>query len=232
MRKIVLTGGPGGGKSTAINHMREYFEGMGYAVGVVRESATELIISLGETRRNTPEWVFQTQLLRKQIDAEDRMEALLRSSGKPSIMICDRGALDGQAFCTPNDWWTATVHGRDRRLTEKYLLQRYDHVIFLHSAANCGAADYQMTEVRQETPEEALAVENRLKAIWSAAESFAVVEATRTLNEKIEAVIDAAVRMVDSPSKKESATPSPRAAKKQTIVSSTLAFLFPNRAAA
>ena len=41
--KIVITGGPCGGKSTAIEKIKKNFEQMGFGVLLVQETATELI---------------------------------------------------------------------------------------------------------------------------------------------------------------------------------------------
>ena len=43
VKKIVLTGGPCAGKSTSLDLIREYLNGLGYLVLIVNESATELI---------------------------------------------------------------------------------------------------------------------------------------------------------------------------------------------
>ena len=41
--KIVITGGPGGGKSTAMDKIKERFSPKGYKVLLIHETATELI---------------------------------------------------------------------------------------------------------------------------------------------------------------------------------------------
>ena len=43
MKKIVLTGGPCSGKSTALSNIKETLENLGYNVFIVNEAATELI---------------------------------------------------------------------------------------------------------------------------------------------------------------------------------------------
>jgi thymidylate kinase len=43
--KIVITGGPCAGKSTALSKIEKHFTGLGYRVIFVNEAATELILN-------------------------------------------------------------------------------------------------------------------------------------------------------------------------------------------
>lgn len=45
MKKIVITGGPCGGKTTAESYIRSAFEKLGYRVIFITEASTELIFS-------------------------------------------------------------------------------------------------------------------------------------------------------------------------------------------
>lgn len=105
--KIVLTGGPCAGKSTAAERMKNELAKAGYRIFVVPEAATlmfkggSLLEDIkGAKGLNTDESVvqFQTNLMLTQIHLEGLFESLAAHTGLPSVLICDRGIMDGRAY--------------------------------------------------------------------------------------------------------------------------------------
>jgi hypothetical protein len=79
--------------------------------------------------------------MKTQMGLEDRFceLAMIDKSEKPSVVLCDRGVMDGSAYMDPASWKSLldemglnTVQIRDRR---------YDAVIHLVTAAD-GAAEF------------------------------------------------------------------------------------------
>ena len=47
---------------------------------------------------------FQTTLMRMQINLEDNFTELARNEGLPSVILCDRGLMDGSAYVSEEMW--------------------------------------------------------------------------------------------------------------------------------
>lgn len=97
--KIVITGGPCAGKSTAMSRLQDFFEQLGYAVLFIHETATELISG------GVAPWTCGTNIdyqkvqLKLQLEKEKAFEEAAGTMKKEKILIvCDRGALDNKAY--------------------------------------------------------------------------------------------------------------------------------------
>ena len=47
---------------------------------------------------------FQWQILKLQMSLEDSFYSLAQDSGKPCVLLCDRGVMDGSAYMTTEQW--------------------------------------------------------------------------------------------------------------------------------
>ena len=100
--RIALTGGPCAGKSTILKRIRQKFEGKGYAVYLLPESAT-LFIEAGAdflTKDAHLSYVTEESKLQFQLQMEDSMLHIAQDCGKPALLICDRGTMDTAAYTT------------------------------------------------------------------------------------------------------------------------------------
>ena len=94
IHRIVLTGGPCGGKSTALAHISDRLRSLGFRVFCAPEAAT-LLIGGGATPLGLePEALvrFQACLIRLMMTLEDTFLELARQANGPAVVICDRGA--------------------------------------------------------------------------------------------------------------------------------------------
>ena len=137
--KIVITGGPCGGKTTALEHIKKIFSEKGWTVLFVPETATELI-NTGVTPlscRNNME--FQCGLMRLQLEKERvYMRAALGMRTDKVLIVCDRGAMDNKAYMG-EDEFNRVLSELDENETN--LRDRYDAVFHLVTAAD-GAESY------------------------------------------------------------------------------------------
>eukprot|EP00659_Diplonema_papillatum_P005404 gene5404-8250_t len=165
--KVVLTGGPCAGKSTGMSVIRTRLEANGFDVLIVPEAATMLFDSgAGIAFRSGAEaniFVFQQSLMRLQMRLEDELAAIASCSEKPVVMLCDRGIMDGKAFCAEDQWKRILREGgwTDSGLRDS----NYDLVLHLVTAAD-GAASYYTYEnnaARTETPKEAIEQDVKLR---------------------------------------------------------------------
>ncbi|MDO4612257.1 MAG: ATP-binding protein [Candidatus Saccharibacteria bacterium] len=140
IKKIVLTGGPSGGKTTMLPILAKYFTNKGYDVAIVPEAATILLcngIVLSED--NSVE--VQIAISNIQMMLEDNFVAASSKSQK-MIVLCDRGVGDNQAYCSKEDWdkVLSTINK-----TNSSINARYDGIIHLTTAAY-GAVDHYRKE--------------------------------------------------------------------------------------
>ena len=143
IKKIVLTGGPCAGKTTALVKITEYFSGFGYKVFNVPEVPT--IYSTAGWNYLTPNrdlyYQGERAILETQLALEDQFMRLAEVCTKPVLIVCDRGTMDISAYITPSEWEEITQMAGTN---SNELFERYDAVLHLVSAAD-GAEQYYTT---------------------------------------------------------------------------------------
>ena len=140
--KIVITGGPCAGKSTAMSRIQNACTQMGYTVLFVPETATELITG------GVAPWTcgtnadYQKCQLKLQIEKETIFEQAARTMTADKVLIvCDRGTLDNKAYM--DDIEFAEIL-RSIGSNEVELRDNYDAVFHLVTAAK-GAEEFYTT---------------------------------------------------------------------------------------
>ncbi|HBJ83056.1 MAG TPA: hypothetical protein DDZ88_04115 [Verrucomicrobiales bacterium] len=184
--RIVLTGGPGGGKTTAGDLFRRE---MGEQVVVVPEAAT-MVFSGGFPRSTEPKAVFAAQkaIYHVQRNLEDVQAALYPER----VLLCDRGTVDGAAYW-PGD---SLSFFKEMGSTLDKELARYDAVIFFESAAVGGLGIEGGNPVRNESLEQAVKLDHKLRTLWSKHPKFILVSHNISFFKKISfglAVLDGIV---------------------------------------
>lgn len=109
---------------------------------------------------------FETALVRAQMQMEDSFVMVARSTGRPSVIVLDRGVLDPSAYLPRESWETIlSANG----WTESGLAGRYDLVLHLVTAADGAQKFYTTTNntARKETPEQARALDKKMIACWA-----------------------------------------------------------------
>ncbi len=184
--RIVLTGGPGAGKTTAADLFRRE---MGPRVVVVPEAAT-LVFNGGFPRVMEPQArrATQTAIYHLQRNLEDVQAARYPDR----VLLCDRGTVDGAAY------WPGDPAGFFTSLgtTESAELARYDAVLFFESAAVGGLAIEGGNPARIESLNEALQLDRALQRIWSRHRNFTLVPHDASFLRKIGHGLTALERLV------------------------------------
>ncbi len=154
----MLTGGPGGGKSTAADLFRRE---IGEKVVIVPETATMLFTG-GFPRVGEPNARAATQkaIFHAQVALEDIQGALYPGR----VLLCDRGTIDGAAFW-PDTAERGFFDALDTSLKRE--LERYDSVIFFESAAVGDISIEGGNPARTETNEQARQLDMKLRELWS-----------------------------------------------------------------
>ena len=143
IKKIVLTGGPCAGKTTALVRVIDHFNSRGFKVFCVPEVPT--IYSLAGWNYLTPnrQLYFEGEraILETQLALEDHFMRLASVCNKPVLIVCDRGAMDISAYIASEEW--ESICG-EAGTNSNVLRERYDAVLHLVSAAD-GAEQYYTT---------------------------------------------------------------------------------------
>jgi hypothetical protein len=168
---IVLTGGPGGGKSTLI---RELADDPLFKDRVL--SLPEAIFAALQTGVHPAGKLFQRIMVNFQKHIEDALlEALDRNDDR--AILCHRGCLDPLAYWRKNGW-PETEFYEYTGTTQDFLLSRYYAIIHLTTAAD-GAKDYYERwpdTHRHESPAEAVFLERLLMDVWKQQPNYFIVD--------------------------------------------------------
>jgi nicotinamide riboside kinase len=181
VRKIVLTGGPGAGKSVIAAAL---VEAMRPRLALVPEAATQVYTALG-TRWDKLDLAgrrdAQTRMYRLQVAQEDRI-----ARERPDrVLLLDRGTIDGAAYWPdgPEAFW------RSLGTTHEAELARYDVVLWLETAAALGLYDGDASNAtRFEDPAAAVASGKVLQVLWGEHPRLHHVGAFVSLEDKVAAV--------------------------------------------
>ena len=166
--RVVVTGGPGGGKTTAADLFRRE---IGDRVVVVPETAT-LLFAGGFPRPSPdtePDAVRSAQqaIFHVQRSLEDIQAAHYRDR----LLLCDRGTVDGAAYWPDGaeDYFVSVGS------THEHELGRYDAVLFFETAARGGHGFESENRFRTETQAQAIELDQRLRDLWSTHPRFMLI---------------------------------------------------------
>jgi len=175
-KKIVITGGPGAGKTAVLELVRR---SLCDHVHVVGESAG-IVFGGGFPRALDPEGRRAAQ---RAIFYVQRELEIASTGSNPVILLCDRGTVDSAAYWPgPGELWTTVGTTLDLQLA------RYDAVIHLRTPA---AHDYNHSNpLRVESVIEAAAIDARIAAAWSRHPRRHEVAATTDFLEKASRAIE------------------------------------------
>jgi len=200
IHRIVLTGGPCAGKTTALAKMTERLESCGFRVFRVPEMAT-LFFMAGATPQNVDPLYFQQALMRMQMRLEDGIHGLAQAEKTNAVVLCDRGTMDSAAYVWA-DQWTALL---DEQNWNPVLLRdsRYDAVLFLSSAAGKPeTSEFYITSnnaARKEGVEQAAALDKRTLDAWMGHPHVRIVGSYPSFEEKIRRAVATLCRTVGIP---------------------------------
>lgn len=189
IKKIVITGGPGAGKTTGMSWIQNSFAKLGYTVLFVPETATELItggLAPWTCRSNLD---YQKCQMKLQLEKEKIFEQGAASMPAEKVLIvCDRGTLDNKAYMTELEF--SALLG-ELGCNEVELRDSYDAVFHLVTAAK-GAEKFYTTEnnaARTETVEQAAELDDRLIAAWTGHPHLRIIDNSTDFEIKLKRLI-------------------------------------------
>lgn len=175
--KIVVTGGPCSGKSTAIENVAKHYKKKGYSVFVVNETARELIDN-GASRDDMLQ--FEKAVYSAQIKAEDQLMSFINSNcydeDDTIIILYDRGLVDTLSYLDDTQKQQMNIDIIDAWC-------RYDAVMFLETA-NC----YVNDDARIESESEAHAISDALLSCWMGHPHLRYIKSCDSFDDKIKSL--------------------------------------------
>ena len=178
--RIVLTGGPGGGKTTAADLMRRE---VGERIVIVPEAAT-MLFSGGfprfeeiHARRSAQSAIYHVQR-----NLEDIHSAIYHDR----MLLCDRGTLDSVVYWPPNN---DGGFFENLGTTIEAELARYDAVIFFETAAVGNLSIEGGNPTRTESLNEAIELDRRLQEVWGQHPNFNFIGHESSFLKKLENAI-------------------------------------------
>jgi predicted ATPase len=164
-RRIVLTGGPGAGKTALLELVRQSFcrhvKVLPEAAGILFGGGFPRAQNIAAARAAQRAIFFVQRELEAAAEASDA-----------AIVLCDRGTIDGTAYWPgPADLWSSVGTSLEQELA------RYDAVIHLRTPAFDRGYNHA-NPLRIESAAEAIAIDERIAAAWAAHPRRFVVDST------------------------------------------------------
>lgn len=187
--KIVLTGGPCAGKTTAMSWIQSTFTRMGYTVLFVPETATELITNGVSPWTCGSRYDYQKCHLQFQLAKEKVFTDAAKTMNNDKILIvCDRAALDSKVYVSASDFERLL---KETGLNEVELRDSYDAVFHLVTTAK-GAEDFYTTSnnaARTETLSEAVDADDRQIAAWTGHPHLRIIDNSTDFEGKMKRLV-------------------------------------------
>lgn len=171
--RVCLTGGPCGGKSSSQKSLSQALTAKGYNVYFAPEVPTILMnggcVYPGLAPEKKSELTaFEDGIIQMQLQMERSFIKIASSTGKPSVVIFDRGLLDIPAYL-PRETWLELLGTLG--FTEEYFAGRYDIVLHLVTTAHGLEDVYEVQRsnnaARSETAQQARELCDKVFDCWS-----------------------------------------------------------------
>ena len=181
-RRVVVTGGPGAGKTALLEIVHRHFC---RHVVVLAESAG-ILFGGGFPRRATMPARHAAQRAIFRIQRE--LERMTDEEADAALVLCDRGTVDGVAYWDrPAESFWADVGS-----SAAVELARYDAVIHLRTPRSGHGYD-RSNPLRIESAAEAHALDERLLAVWASHPARVVIDTADDFVTKLDRAL-AAIR--------------------------------------
>lgn len=172
---IVLTGGPGAGKTAVLEASRKL---LCEHVAILPEAAG-IVFGGGFWRLESKS--SQQAAQRAIFHIQNEMETLVKGESRWGIGLCDRGTIDGLAYWTGSEeeFWTTFNTTKEKEFA------RYSAVIHLRTPSTDKGYNFQ-NPIRIETSQEAQRIDERIHEVWREHPCYRMISSTDSFLEKID----------------------------------------------
>lgn len=206
IKRIVLTGGPCAGKTTALVRVIEHFSSLGYKVFTIPEVPTMFTQAGMDYLTKNRDFFYEGEkaTLEIQLALEDKFMKMAEACTEPCVIVCDRGAMDISAYMQPEMWEEITR--RVGTSTAELRDQRYDAVLHLVSAAD-GAEQFYTTSnnaSRNEAADEeglkiARLLDKKVIEAWTGHSHLRVINNHEDFDKKLNRVLKEIANVLELP---------------------------------
>jgi len=178
-KKVVLTGGPGAGKTAVLEIIKRSFC---QHIAVLPEAAS-IVFSGGFWRLDSTTGKMSAQRLIYQAQLE--LERMTEEEKKYAVALCDRGTLDGLAYWPGNEslFWSELRTNRENEL------KRYSAVIHLRTPSLERGYNFQ-NPVRIESAALAAEIDKKIEMAWEGHPRRFFIESQNDFLEKIQRTVE------------------------------------------
>lgn len=199
--KIVLTGGPCAGKTTAMVRIIEHFTGLGYQVFSLPEVPTMFSTSGVNYLTDNKKFFYQAEkaTLKLQLEMEDLYYEMAQECNKPVIIVCDRGTMDISTYLTEDMWMAILNEGGYNEVALRDA--RYDAVLHMVTAAK-GAEEFYTTannQYRSEGVELARELDDRQIKAWTGHHHLRIIDNEVSFEKKLHRVLEEISNVLGTP---------------------------------
>ncbi len=196
IKRIVLTGGPCAGKTTALVRINEHFTSLGYKVFMIPEVPTMVTQSGWNYLTDNHDFYYEGEkvILELQLELEEKVARMASTCKEPCVIVCDRGAMDISAYISEDMWNELTTSCGTS--TQELLGNHYDAVLHLVSAAD-GAEKFYTTannaQRYEQADEEGLAIarmlDKKIIKAWTGHPHLRVINNDEDFERKMQRVL-------------------------------------------
>ncbi len=196
--KVVITGGPCAGKSSALEYLIKYYQDKNIKVFYINEVATELI------NQGIAPWTCKTSLefqkIRMKLQLKKELEIdkqIINCNDEKILVIYDRGLMDSKAYTYGNEFDEVL---KELQLNIIEARDRYDAVFHLISVSKDKEEFYTLTNnsARIETVEEAKALDDKIISSWIGHPHFRIIKSYDIFIDKINQLISEVDNLLDN----------------------------------
>lgn len=197
--KIVLTGGPCGGKTTALKYISEELEKLNIPTLTISEVASRLL-SAGKTPENVGSYEFHKELFEIELAEETEKTQIAQNMNcEKAVLLFDRGLLDSRAYVTEAEFAKyAGLHN----LNEDVIRNSYDAVFHMVTSAN-GAEAYYGNDTnifrRESSLEKAREVDTDVMAVWTGTPHLRIIDNSTDFETKLKRLLKEVVAFLGIP---------------------------------
>lgn len=200
IHRIVITGGPCAGKTTAFARIQSELSLRGYKVYIVPETFTEMYGG-GIKLLDYVNIDFQEMLLNQQIHKEEMYNVAAQKIENENVVILyDRGVMDALAYMSSEE---AEELFKRCGYRQNELKMRYDAVIHMVTAADGAEEAFlknrENNEARYENLTEAIVVDRKLVKVWTGHSHLRIIDNGTDFQEKITRVMNEIYSVLGEP---------------------------------
>lgn len=204
LTEIVLTGGPCAGKTSSLAYLQEKLADRGIRVFIPPEVPTQMIAAgiqdMAQIVADDGELFLhvEEQMLLMQREQRQRFRELAAGFDEPTVLIFDRAEMDISSYLGPERFGALL---QEHRLTLDDVRDSYDAVIHLVTAAKGAPEAYTLenNQARYETPEQAIAADERTLAAWIGTPKLRIIDNDVSFDQKLRRVLDTVLGVLGIP---------------------------------